>query len=148
MSFRSSEFKQYLELLKESYAKIRRANAQLIAIYPGPIDQAANQAIKTINPEFIVAIDTDLKVAKEYSLVFTVPSAISAAFVSDMGSNEGAGLVWQYGPSTEADPQGIIVLNASFVVAPSDGMVSYVHTDGDQHKRPPVMEIINALGWL
>ncbi|HTV75343.1 MAG TPA: peroxiredoxin-like family protein [Candidatus Acidoferrales bacterium] len=123
-----------MEALKEVYADIRKAGAELVAITPQSAQNA--QSYRSEHPvPFHVLVDEDMAVSHAFGVAYTMPEYLAnlykTVFRNDLSLINASG-TWQ------------LPIPARFVIAP-EGTVVDVKTDPDYRYRPDPIETLEVL---
>jgi len=126
-----------LHSYQESLGVIAEARAQLVAISPELPDSALTWKEKE-ELEFAVLSDLGNEVARAYGVVYRIPDAISAGYVSG-GRND----LTEY----NGDDSLELPLAVTYVID-TDGTVVYSFVDADYRKRAETSEVVEAVTQL
>lgn len=123
-----------IDALKDAYADIRKAGAELVAITPQSTKNS--QPYRSEHPvPFHVLVDEDMSVSHDFGVSYTMPEYLAnlykTVFHNDLSHINASG-TWQ------------LPIPARFVITPT-GTIVYVNTDPDYRYRPDPVETIEAL---
>ncbi|MBB5918095.1 peroxiredoxin [Nocardia transvalensis] len=118
-----------LHTLQQALPEFRAQGARLVAVSPDAPDDSLSTAERH-GLEFDVLSDPDVRVARSYGLVFTVPEE-----VRDIYRTAGADLA-----ATDAT----LPIPATYLIG-TDGHIRYAHVDGDYRNRAEADDILKAL---
>jgi peroxiredoxin len=120
-----------LRALAKVYPKLRRHQAEVLAISPQPPRQSAATVEGSALP-FPVLSDHDNQLARRYGVVVTVPPELQAVY-RRLGHDVAA---------VNGVPNWDLPMPAGYVIAPEDGRIVLAHVDPRLHLR---MEPADAL---
>lgn len=126
-----------LRALAKTYPKLRRLDAEVLAISPQPPGQSALMVESSALP-FPVLSDHDNQVARRYGLVVAIPPDLQAIY-RRLGHDV---------PAINGVPGWELPMPAGYVIAPEDGRVVLAHVDPRLHLRLEPADALAAVERL
>ena len=121
-----------LAAYQEYMGAIEAAGATLVALTPEVPDQSLSTAEKN-ELEYFVLSDLGNKVARDYGVVFELPSEIHEKYQE-----------WFDLHAYNGDESGTLPLSATYVIAPS-GRITYAFLDADYTNRADPREVLQEV---
>ena len=126
-----------LRALAKTYPKLRRIDAEVLAVSPQPPWQSALTVERSALP-FPVLSDHDNQVARRYGLVVTMPPDLQAVY-RRLGHDV---------PAINGVPRWDLPMPAGYVIAPEDGRILLAHVDPRVYLRLEPTDALAAVERL